>query len=319
MNSQYDKFSGMMNDAVEHDFHKLDFVSTCRQMSIEDNTTILVNNKPYELEQDAFTQMVKIISPVKNGRNNSIAIADYLWHNKSNGIFQYALDKHLNAHPNQEFLVRTYDSSIRAFLSPNYAVMNNASVIMQVAAIINDNKMVNEKFRVVESNVSRDSMRVKLLFTEYDAGQYGTGIYVTNNELGNGSVAFHSLVKRASCDNSLISADNMALYHRGDIYNRLNAIEPELIASVNHSGNLLKLLYNSRHITFTPAQLETVIETIKDRYLLTDEFVEYMVDGMEGENNLFGIVNGITYAAKQYKDREHYEQIAAKLLDKYLK
>jgi len=320
MNSQYLRFADMITNAVEQEFHKYDFDATCKQMSVDETGSyISIKDRPYLLERDAFTQMVKIVTPSNNGRNNSVAIADYLWNNKGNGIFQYAVQKHLNEHPNQEFMVRTYDNSVRAFLSPNYAKMNNSTVILRVADIINENKMINDDFRVVESKIDRDYMRVKLIFEDYDNGQYGTGIYFSNNELGNGSVAFHSLVKRASCDNSLISADNMSLYHRGDIFSRLSLVEPELIASVNHSATLLKLLSNSRHTTFTPEQHTTIVNAIKERYLLSDEFVERMDKGSEGERNLWGIVNGITFAAKEMKDREYYEQVASKIMDKYLK
>jgi hypothetical protein len=320
MNSQYARFADMISNAVDQEFHKADFTAPCRRMRIDETGEFLyVNDYPYFLERDAFTQIVKVIAPTNNGRNNGVAISDYLWNNKENGIFQYAFTQHILENPEQEFLVRTYDNSIRAFLSPNYAIMNNAAVIMRVAAIINDNKLVNQDFRVVESKIERDVLRVKLIFNDYDSGQYGTGIYFTNSEVGNGSVAFHSLVKRAICDNSLLSADNMSLYHRGDIYNRLTLIEPELINSVNYSAQLMQLLNVSRRTTYTPEQIETLTTAIKERYNLSDDFVQRMEDGRENENNLFGIVNGITYAAKDMKDREHYEQIAAKIMNKYMK
>lgn len=322
MSNGYDKFQDMFSEVLSLDVHKYDFRAACREMVVTDDGNLVIQGEPYELEYTAFSHLVKQIVDVTTPsgvRASKTSVVDYLWKNRHNGIFQYAMEKHIDEHPDKEFLVRAYKNSVRAFVSPNYAVLNNSAVMMNVMSVLGKNNFITDDFHVAESVVERDEIRIKIVIEEHREGHYGTGLYFTNNELGAGSVTFHSLVKRHSCDNSLVAAENRSLYHRGDIDSRFSLVEPDLVNSIRHSSTLLQMIEESRHKTLTAIQMDMMISKLKERYSLSEAFVERIYEGSEGQMNLWGIVSGITWASKTMRDREQYEAIAGKLLIDKLK
>lgn len=321
MNKNYQKFMGMFEETLREEAFKVDYPVETSDLTVNSDGTLTVNNVgTFGLEFNAFSQLFQRMVTIGDGetvRQTKMPVVHYLWNEQDTGIMQYAMERHLEKEGNQNWIMRTYGKSVRAFLSDTYSVINNSHVMANVIQTINNHNLVSDDFRVLdESNLGRDSFKIKLLFKNQNNGEYGSGLYFANNELGFGSISFHSLVKRTVCDNSIVSADNLSLYHRGDVLGRLSGIEDDLVRSLEHSSILFKNLHRSRD--FPIPNMDNVLEHLQGRYNFTVDFMENVKKGTEGEHNVFGIVNGITYAAQFTDERERYEQIAGKILGTYV-
>lgn len=323
MNNQLNKFVEMIEQSVELDTKKQDFVIACDDIAVSPNKqrSLRLNGTNYELDFYAFNslihQLVKVNStPLQ--RRSKITLSEYLWNNQDNGIFRYAVNQHLGENRDKQFLVRLFEDKIRVFLKPTYSILNNSDTMLSVMRFLGSNQLLTDEFKVVEHKFNRDFIKIKMLLNDRTNDEYGRGIYFSNNEIGEGGISFHSLVKRHICDNSIISAENFLLYHRGDVQNRLANVESSLLDSLEYSSNVVHFLESSKN--YPVYAMPVLLDNFKKEYSASDEFIQHMEDEINRTSNtMFGFTQGITWAAQFTSEREEWEHIAGKILNVYEK
>lgn len=221
----------------------------------------------------------------------------------------------------RKWFVRGYDESARAVLSDKYGTVGITNTLEWVRDAI-DNKGGVGGVRVVDPVVTPDVLHLRTLFRSVNTheGNYGIGGYFTTGEIGNRKLGAFPLIKRTSCDNSIaipVSEWSWESRHVGDtrILKRLfvTAIYSVLKSSVEALDRLMDAMdveipNFTTYVDALVGEKHWEIET-KDRILI----------GSEGHETLFGLVQGVSAAAKSLEDaddRANMELYAGRLLFK---
>lgn len=150
-----------------------------------------------------------------------------------------------------------------------------------------------------------------------------SGIHISNSEVGLRSVTVAGYVYRLVCSNGIISHGNgdggmFRFRHTGDGDNLRDRVRSAVESTFLDAQKITAQFQNALNIAITdPAtRLQQVVEDnnlSKDDYkAMLDRFME------EPEQNLFGVVNAITAAARDEEGEKSYElqRIAAKTLSR---
>ena len=218
----------------------------------------------------------------------------------------------------RQWFVRGYDHDARAVLSDKYGTVGVTETLEWVRDAI-DAKGGTGGVRVINPVVTPDILHLRTLFRDVTTkeGHYGIGGYFTTGEIGNRKLGAFPLIKRTSCDNSIAiptDAWSWESRHVGDtrILKRLfvTAIYSVLKSSVEALDKLMQAMDVeipdfTKYVDGLVKGKGWEIET-KDRILI----------GSEGHTSLFGLVQGVSSAAKFLDDDERatMELFAGRLL-----
>jgi len=149
------------------------------------------------------------------------------------------------------------------------------------------------------------------------------GIHISNSEVGLRSVTVAGYVYRLICSNGLISYGNgeggmFRFRHTGDSDNLRDRVRSAVESTFLDAQKITAQFQNALNIAISdPAtRLQQVVEdnnlSKEDYKAMLDRFME------EPEQNLFGVVNAITAAARDEEGEKAYElqRIAAKTLSR---
>jgi len=269
------------------------------------------------IERQAFVRLFSELIQKAQG-DKPAYVARFLFDNQSvmcENTVEY-LNRIVRADQKQ-FLFRAYDNNLRAVLTTNYTPINNFNVIAYtLQALKESDQLENARLIETQSRFNRDNMVIKFIVDDHQEGQYGSGMMIYNGEVGDVGLGFAPLVKRTSCDNSIVGERKFAVYHRGDTNTRLNNIKPFIVNAIGSGSPILqRLLYAKKSELLPSEQFEEMVKRQAVRYGFSESFVTSLYEGTEGKQNLYGLVNGITHAAKfEGENREQFEKIACDIL-----
>ena len=214
------------------------------------------------------------------------------------------------------FLFRLNDSDCRAVLSDQYGSILNSELLEALQTTL---LQLSPTFRIVRYELDFDSLTLYTLHKELNVedGEYGLGLYIYNDEIGRHSLKVATVIKRRACDNSCILTNVKTLYHRNRIVDRLNAILPDVSESLRSAE---KYITNMHLLRGVKVEFTKEIEELTKRFQLSEEETYRIHMGSENDTSMWGLVNGINYAAKYVRPdlREQFEVIAGNLVMKAL-
>lgn len=225
------------------------------------------------------------------------------------------LNDHVDALKPKLF-TRAYDNDIRAVLSDRYAPIDNTTILEMVRDAIGMlEKQASKpiKVEVYHSNVTPDDLylRYRILGADIlppgETGPYAFGGLITNGETGKVRIKMLPTIFRGPCTNTQAFDDgndmavNMRHYGQAQIMN-------DRVALAIGSSIKLGQVYLNKLIAAKEVQIPDifgVISKMAESEGWSVEVTDAVRSGTEGQHNLWGFINGLTYAAHtQFADSQ---------------
>ena len=222
--------------------------------------------------------------------------------------------KHGLQKPDETWLMRAKDESLRAVLSQRYSPLDNATLLDELRMLLPDSYRVDWFGLQDESLHLRvvDPTRTRELLPD-DA--LTVGIHLVNSEVGLRSVTVDAMVFRLVCTNGLIclvkGKSLLRQRHLHVSHHRfVGALGEAIDKALKESEGFLNQLATA---TQTPVpDISDVMEKIAQQWNLSDETQESAKLALRRENasqqeSLYGLVNAYTSAAQRLPDSGRYD------------
>jgi hypothetical protein len=214
------------------------------------------------------------------------------------------------------WLIRTYEDLARAFMSPSYAEVDNSDLLRVLAEslMLQGQKGLNlsDIQFTKHSMVTPDDLHTQVVLKGLDPRDelnpdqdrwqgfggapggmpYGVGVRVTNNETGRRGITVAGIVKRTSCDNSIRVGESTTIRHRGSAAALLYQVTVAMHSALKVGMEGLDRLMKVRMVEIPNVFAE--IDHLAEKYEWSTDTTNQVRKGTEGQNNLYGLVNGIS-------------------------
>lgn len=211
-------------------------------------------------------------------------------------------------YPTREWFIRAYRDSCRAVLTNRYATVDVTETLEWVKGAL-DSRNSDQPVTLYNPVVTPDILHLKVIFQEVDTGgnngHYGIGGYITTGEIGNRRLGVFPLIQRISCANSIVVQKSEFAWEHVHTGNRAvlrhllsSAIYQVLEGSVESLDRLLK------------AQGEEIpdfaehVDDLAKKMGWTTVVKDQVLIGTEGQETLFGLINGVSATARDTEDAE---------------
>lgn len=227
-------------------------------------------------------------------------------------------------------MVRTLDSTARAFLSDRYRRLDNMQVAEAVLPIIGN----IPDARVESCEITDRRMYIKIVNPKLEAEVVPgdivqAGIIISNSETGQGSVSVSPLVYRLVCSNGMVvnaaaarkyhvgrevdAGDNYELYSsetiQADDHAFILKMQDTVRAAVDDARfqRVVEQMREASGIKITSLDIPAVVELTAKEYGMTQEegkgVLLHLIQG--GDLSLYGLANAVTRHAQ---DVESYDR-----------
>lgn len=329
--------STMLEMSKDFDQKKVDYTSDYKPVYFPDGKLLMEDKNlnlstPFTTSHHAVYQLCQRLGrgTFGSGNNKSLpaeAIEKWL----SDEDYSRHAAGILNAHIDRvdpRLFVRTFDGQARAFLSNRYAVVQNTEILEKVTEALDlldkaSSKPVRPE--VFRSNVTPNSLflrfRVANVIPEGETGPYGLGVMIQNDEVGLSRLKALPAIWRGNCDNSFAIDDGnetaLNVRHIGEGQLLADRVALVIAHSIKLGGEYLNRFLRAKSI-----EIPNIFENISkmaESEKWSVEFTDAVREGTEGSHSLYGMINGITYAAHHvYADDQanmtSWELRAGKLL-----
>lgn len=297
----------LLETSREQDTHKADFKAPAQAFRFDEQSNLVPSDGQYSVSpltptRWAWSQIFNKLGPVVLKGNRSLP-ADYL----------LALKPHqraalLNDHigdAKQTWLVRSFDNTARAVLSDKYTAISNTELLDIVDRVAAGTTQTHSLTR--DSSVNPDSLNLRIIWKDVDTGddhngngRWGIGVGVTNGETGNRRGGIYPLIKRHSCDNSILfdlEGQKYEFLHLGSLHAKLANVKAAIGNALPFAAELLDTLIQADAIEIP--NIDEVIAGICAERGWDNKIQIRIAQGTEGQTTKLGLVNGITFAAHE--------------------
>jgi len=213
----------------------------------------------------------------------------------------------------QDWYIRAFKDNARAVLSKRFAPVDTLECLQWTKQALDTQPGLAVQFRNVylDENTLRASILVRDLTIpqgKHD-GKYGVGVDIGTGEIGNHTLWARPFVQRTSCMNSITVNTDMSFEHR-HIGVREHLARSFVLAvwdAVRGTEDVLRRLVSSLEEPLP--QLTKVIDDMATRNGWSEDTAYAVAMGTENENSLWGLVQGVSYAANQMADIEAQMQM----------
>lgn len=221
----------------------------------------------------------------------------------------------------RRWFVRAYDDTCRAVLSDRYTPIGVTDTLQYIKEAV-DSKMGDAPLEIANRYVGEDVLHIKLIFkhvnTGREHGDYGIGGYITTGEIGNRKLGVYPLIKRSSCNNSIIVPDSEWSWqsrHIGSTHVMKQLFIAAIFNVLEGSVNTLERLLETQQQSLE--NFPDFVDKLVKHKGWTVETGKAILVGSEGNESLFGVINGISAAARVESDptvRANMELVAGSYL-----
>ncbi|MGB1250608.1 MAG: hypothetical protein ACPG8W_08365 [Candidatus Promineifilaceae bacterium] len=215
------------------------------------------------------------------------------------------LAKRENRRRSKNWFVRLYEGNARAVLSERYAPIPNGDVLEVAQETMRSSSL---EYTLIRPFVSADAIHIKVRAADtredHEGGNYGIGFYVSNDEIGGGSLVCTPFLQRHSCTNSIImQKSDFALKMRHAYYSKGEmrlALKGAMARSLKLSVAMIDDLAaaEEKHIP----DFGDIVTRLAKKHGLKTEIKDNVLVGSEGMTNQAGIIHGLSYAAHATPD-----------------
>lgn len=321
----------LLNESAEQDQHKADYIIHPTEIKFSND-----DNMNFSMSQHLFGENAKVqvsakptdwawrqlfsklgASVFKKGENKTLP-NDYMLALRPD-LRAYILNDHLKNYPNGNWMIRNYDQDCRAVLSDRYAAIPNTELLDLLYKASDNTKAENY---LASSSVTPDSLNVRQIWKDVNRpgsqGGWGIGIAITNGETGQRKLRGKALIQRHQCQNSIIVDMDMGGFeftHHGSVQTKMIVVKSVMQEILPFAAEMLEKMIESQ--SHDIPDFTDVLQGLAIHYGWEEKIAAEVAIGTEGQHNLFGLVNGVTHAAKFAKtddDRMSMETLGGGLL-----
>jgi hypothetical protein len=256
----------------------------------------------------AYSQIFSKLAPTVYGKGSAKSLpTDYLTTIPAD-LRAEILKRHCrDANGFQSWMIRGFDDRCRAILHSHYpggineqGQFDNTQYLTILRSLLP--AIPPSDFHLVRPFVSSDYTIVRAISKFNEDGSYGIGVAISNDETGGHKLRVMPLVKRTSCDNSIMvdrSSTSLEMVHRGSIAAMRTQFKAVLGVALKASQELLNRVIEAEEKELD--DFSTILEGICKEQGWKNGIRDSVMQGTENRQTVMGIVNGITYAAHAYK------------------
>lgn len=316
----YDEMITLAARSKEYDGQKEDWTVPTRSIKyeapeIEFQLDMLEGtiNRQCRLTDWAYSQMMARLGKYAWGRSRSLPI-DY--HRVLPPYLSSQIINHYLQAAREIWLVRNHGQSCRAILSDRYGAVQNSDVLGFMVQIFEQDQTINGKLNR-SSSVGPDSIHVKAIIQDVSGTNYGMGVYVSNNEIGGGSLKALPYIQRHSCENSIIyKYDSGVEYrHYGDMRMKVFSLRASMLEAFQASAQVMERIMEAEQEALP--KFGDIVLGMAQKFNWSEKFRDEVLIGTENNRTRMGLVNGISWAAKSVEnedDRAAIEMLAGDTL-----
>ena len=311
------QLQAMLAKSQEFDGHKADYINPAQIHHFNEDARLTVQTQwmnsqvsvaPLELTENALRQLCSKLAPSVFGKASGKGLPfDYIQAIAPN-LRAALFNEHLTR-ASGDWMVRAYDDKARAVLSGHYAAINNTELLDVLEQIVTSSSAPSSMTKT--SEVTPDTLNARIIFrdvtkTDRDGGSkgdWGVGVYIGNGETGNRRLRVLPLIQRHSCQNSIIVDSGkgaVEFVHRGSVSTKRVLVRSAMAEVFPWAAKLLDKMIAAEE-QFIPDFAE-VLDGLAEQYHWDEETKIKVAMGTEGKETRAGLVNGITFAAKEQKD-----------------
>lgn len=304
----------LIEKAKEYQTHKVDFTTTTHDIVFDPFDCGLVipgamGKTKVLMTNHCVGQVYKRLGPVALGGQRTLP-KDYL--DACPDTLRAINLNNWAAVADQKWLVRAYDNSARAVLSNRYEVVDTLECLEWTKEALESQTAHAYKFHNV--HLTPDYLRLSITMSDITipdggkgrgaGGVYGIGCDIGTGEIGNAMIRCAPYVQRTSCTNSIVYNGGEAFLHRHSGSRNLLVSQfcDAVFAALKGCEEVLQRLVQSLRVPI-PSVDDIISEMCKENGWSEGLGIAIAM-GVEGENNLWGLVNGISYAANTLEDEE---------------
>jgi hypothetical protein len=198
------------------------------------------------------------------------------------------------------WLVRTYGEEVRGILSSMYVPFNNTAMLTMIDELLEGiSYSIDPK-----SYVGQNTLHLRTVFSQTPDGLYQNGVYFGNGEVGKRQIRVMPWIKTNSCDNSLQFSED------GFFHKHIHTTSAFLRGAIKEKTGQLFAISAERLEQLVAAEtvdipdIGDVIKDVCKAHNLSESVEREMLIGTEGHKSLFGLVQGMSYAAHSLDDIE---------------
>lgn len=273
------------------------------------------------MERKALRQLLGRLSPAFFGKGSGATMDSLDWETllaKYPKQFSAIVNDLMPQMESKGLLIRTDNKSIRAVLTDRYGIVDNTPILLAAREILVEAASGLSDLRIVRSTVERDRIDLRIVFKDFDLPNaepmprgvtsrggiangkpYGMGVYIGNNEIGDGSMNIAPMWWRGPCTNSAIVKNELAvnLRHVGNPAALLNVVKTSFLNVLPASNDLVTKVYTAANKDLP--NLADVVNGFAKLNNWGDETTKQVLIGTEGQHTILGLVNGVSFAATQ--------------------
>lgn len=326
----------LLEESREHDTHKTDYKQDAKSFSFDNDANMAIPENmmgalnvqypPMPQTDWALRQICQKLGKSVFGGQKTLPF-DYIKAMRPN-LRAYVLNHHVSNSDNLgTWLVRAYDTEVRAVLSDRYAPISNTELLEMLNQIAESSNAPHSVTK--SSSVRPDDLNIKIIWKNIvkpkpDKGgndNWGVGVYIGNGEIGNRKLRVRPLIQRHSCQNSIIGNSDLSsleITHIGNPRAKLNLLKSVMVEALPFAAQLLEDMIAADDKELP--EISKVLYILSKQYNWSQDIYSKTLIGTEGNQSIAGVVNGITYAAQSItnpNDRVDMEELGgAILLDK---
>lgn len=292
----------------------------------------------FNLEDNAFNQMGRKLGTPFFGRDedtgkmsrNGLPRDYFVQMGKVNpALYEQMMNYHLDLYPNGGY-IRTHGDTVTAWMGSDYQRFDADDMLTTLKDIVDAGKIT--RCAPLQANIWRDGMDVSFLTYLKDGSEgkdagddspYAAGFTLTTGHTGNIAVGILPFVMRGRCINTARYeyTREIKFKHNGNRVARMNSMYTMIMDCVHMTEELYQNILKSRFVALP--NLEEVARKFTDDNGLTDSFFADMMQGCEKSQTVWGLANGITWAAQDEKvdneTRIKLETVAGSVVDEDLR
>jgi hypothetical protein len=291
-------FDDLIDINAAYDAHKADYEVKAVDFMLHDEGHFTIEGKgEYGIEDHALGQACARFGDAHMGfaipRNYARWNIDH-----QPALYAQTWRAHTMAYDKPAF-VRTYSDSVRAFMSDKYTHIDNRDVLPMLEKFINDK--AGGRYELVRPYVGRDGMNIRIMFQNVNPdrgtdGPYGIGVVVRTGETGLVSPAVLPFIQRHACTNSTVWQEGgKTIKQSGNREYKLVELIGAIGGALGASAELLESMMRTRYVELP--SIGSIIAGLAEKHDWGVELTHAVSAGTEGQETLFGLVNGLTYAA----------------------
>ena len=321
------KLSHLIERNAQYEALKRDFRAAPTAIELQTNGKFTINGEgSYTLESHALRQAAQRIGLAASNQ----AAETYCKPNIAGALAAKDTELYITAYPqhfapiwnamsaiyegtgngDRTVLARTYaDNTIRAYMSDKFSAIDNGDMLNILNGFLEDEN--HGQYKLVRPYLSRDEVVVDVIFPtdtgsfnikhpgdDDPRGGYGFGVRITTGEIGNRSPKVMPLIQRHSCTNSIVvDADgtSVTVKQQGNKETKLQLLIAAIGNALTAAPELVNKLIAARRMTLP--KMSQLVSSMVDKHGWNEEVQFSFTIGTENHESVWGIVNGLTYAA----------------------